>query len=152
MKVLVAVADHEYGNLVADFVGKHRWDEGTNIKILHVLQVEPKGMVPGPFYTDLAPADRERLERQADKLLADIAEKVRLLLAGAGVFVETECRPGLPKDEILDAATKWPADMVIMGSHGRSGISRFMLGSVSHSVMTHLPCSLTIIRHPHHAK
>src|SRR5688572_28249565 len=128
MKVLVAVADHEYGNLVADFVGNHKWDDGTHIKILHVRQVEPKGMVPGPFYTDLSPADLERLERQAEKLLSDLAERVRSLLGGGGVFVETECIPGLPKDEILEAATKWLADMMIMGSHGRTGISRFMLG------------------------
>jgi nucleotide-binding universal stress UspA family protein len=148
MKVLVAVADHEYGNLIAEFVGKHKWDDGTHIKVLHVRQVEPRGMVPGPFYSDLAPADVERFERQAEKLLADISGAIRSLLGPTGVFLETESRPGLPKDEILDIALNWPADMVIMGSHGRTGISRFMLGSVSHSVMTHLPCSLTIIRQP----
>jgi nucleotide-binding universal stress UspA family protein len=53
---------------------------------------------------------------------------------------------GDPKSQIIDAAKEWRADMIIMGSHGWSGLNRFLMGSVSEGVVRHSHCSVEIIR------
>jgi len=51
-----------------------------------------------------------------------------------------------PKEIILQEAAEWPADMIVLGSHGSSGLSRFLLGSTSEAVATHATCSVEVIR------
>jgi nucleotide-binding universal stress UspA family protein len=55
--------------------------------------------------------------------------------------VEAETRAG-----ILDVASEWHADLIILGSHGRKGLQRFMLGSVAESVARNAYCSVLIVR------
>jgi nucleotide-binding universal stress UspA family protein len=53
-----------------------------------------------------------------------------------------------PKEIILDEASRWAADLIVLGSHGHRGIDRFLLGSVSEEVAMHAKCSVEIIRRP----
>jgi nucleotide-binding universal stress UspA family protein len=50
---------------------------------------------------------------------------------------------------ILDEAEKWKADVIVLGSHGRSGFDRMVMGSVSESVALHARCSVEVIRRTH---
>jgi nucleotide-binding universal stress UspA family protein len=53
---------------------------------------------------------------------------------------------GNPKEVILDEAQKWGADLIVVGSHGRRGIKRFLLGSVSEAVAMNAHCSVVVVR------
>ena len=53
-----------------------------------------------------------------------------------------------PRHAIVDAARSWKADVIVMGSHGRRGLDRLLLGSVAESVVRHAPCSVHIVRVP----
>jgi nucleotide-binding universal stress UspA family protein len=53
---------------------------------------------------------------------------------------------GDARQVILDEAQEWPADLVVLGSHGRTGMKRVLLGSVSDSVSRHARCSVQIVR------
>jgi len=53
---------------------------------------------------------------------------------------------GDPRAVILDAARAWPADLIVLGSHGRRGLDRFLMGSVAESVAIHAHCSVEVIR------
>lgn len=53
---------------------------------------------------------------------------------------------GHPADQICDYAAANNVDMIVIGSHGRSGIKQAILGSVSHSVANRAPCAVTIVR------
>lgn len=55
---------------------------------------------------------------------------------------------GNPKVVIVDEANKWRADLIVLGSHGRKGLDRFLLGSVSEAVSRHATCSVEIVRVP----
>jgi universal stress protein A len=53
---------------------------------------------------------------------------------------------GKPAAEIVNAAKEWPADVIVIGSHGRAGVTRVLLGSVAEAVMRHAPCPVLVVR------
>ncbi len=53
---------------------------------------------------------------------------------------------GRPAAEIVKAAQEWPADVIVIGSHGRAGVTRALLGSVAEAVMRHAPCPVLVVR------
>ncbi len=53
---------------------------------------------------------------------------------------------GLPGDELCDFAKRESVDLIVMSSHGRTGIKRALLGSVSYTVVNQAPCAVTIVR------
>jgi nucleotide-binding universal stress UspA family protein len=46
----------------------------------------------------------------------------------------------------VNAAKEWPADVIVIGSHGRAGVTRVLLGSVAEAVMRHAPCPVLVVR------
>lgn len=80
--------------------------------------------------------------QQSQEAIAS-AEKV---LAAAGLTASGEVLPGKPKEVILEEARKWGADLIVVGSHGRRGFKRFLLGSVSETVAMNAHCSVVVVR------
>jgi len=70
-------------------------------------------------------------------LVARAGQKLR----DAGFQVTTAIEEGNPKVVIIDSATEWPADLIIVGLHGRKGLDRLLIGSVSEAVARHARCS-----------
>jgi len=54
--------------------------------------------------------------------------------------------PGPPRVVILDEAESWGADLIVVGSHGYRAWERFLLGSVSQSIVSHAECSVEVVR------
>ncbi|MGA1999681.1 MAG: universal stress protein [Terriglobales bacterium] len=75
-------------------------------------------------------------------------ERTERALTSAGFRVSTSVAEGNAKSVILDKAAEWHADLIALGSHGRKGLERFLLGSVSEAVARHAPCSVLIVRMP----
>jgi nucleotide-binding universal stress UspA family protein len=63
-----------------------------------------------------------------------------------GVDVTFLIWEGDPGEAIVDAATAEHADLIVVGSHGRSGVGRFLVGSVSDHVVRHAPCPVMVVR------
>lgn len=61
--------------------------------------------------------------------------------------VSAQAYSGSPAREILSRAVEWGADLIVVGSHGRSPLGRLILGSVSQRVVTHAACSVRVARH-----
>ncbi len=84
-------------------------------------------------------ADATRHDR--DALAAAMAAE----LSGAGLHAEPIGREGDPAAEIIDAARAAGSDVVVIGTHGRTGLARLALGSVARNVLHHAPCSVLIV-------
>jgi len=57
-------------------------------------------------------------------------------------------QPGEPRDAIIETATSLRPDLIVIGSHGRRGVSRLVLGSVAEEVVRRAPCPVLIVRSP----
>lgn len=68
------------------------------------------------------------------------------VLANAGLKTTGAVLSGNPKEVILEEAQKWTADLIVVGSHGRRGFKRFLLGSVSEAVAMNAHCSVVVVR------
>ncbi|MEF8756638.1 MAG: universal stress protein [Halobacteriales archaeon] len=94
---------------------------------------------------------RERLkaaedEVDDDELAVDVAEEVRELLDAEDVDYRTETAIGKPAREVVAYVEEHDVDQVVVGSHGRSGVSRVLLGSVAEKVVRRSPTPVTVVR------
>ena len=81
-------------------------------------------------------AERERAETAIDGTVAELPDHVS---------VETTQREGVPKTEIVDAVTEVPADLVVMGTHGRTGLDHYLIGSVAETVVRESPVPVPVL-------
>lgn len=150
MKVLIAVEDKVYGTAIADFASKHKWPDNTEFKIINAVDPLVYMMPVAPYPSDVFASFMEERERAAKALVLSIGTMIRQALPLAKL--EEEVLTGQPKSVIIDTAKAWAADMIIVGSHGRSGLGQFFLGSVSMSVLSAAPCSVLVIKLPKDSK
>ena len=83
----------------------------------------------------------ERLYQEGRATLANLAATIRK----SGVTVTTEVRTGLPSEEIVHAAIDYGADLIVMTTHGRKGVSHLLLGSVAEDVIRHARCPVLAV-------
>jgi nucleotide-binding universal stress UspA family protein len=100
-----------------------------------LLTVLPETAPPWPNDAAAAAASTEILEKQTD-FLNGVAERLRAI----GYQAHGVATVGIPATIILQQATTLRSDLILMGTRGRQGITRFMLGSVSHAVLHNTPC------------
>jgi nucleotide-binding universal stress UspA family protein len=122
-----------------------RWYEST-VTVLHVFSPAPVAAYgPGPVVFEpivLTPADR-------DQLLADTKAFAETEIA-PGIAIEAAVREGNAAGEILEQAASMKADLLVLGTHGRSGFERLLLGSVAEKVLRKASCPVMTVprRHP----
>lgn len=102
---------------------------GADLLVLHVIDAEAIGFVE-PSDLDLDEV-RTSLRREGERATDAVAELAR----EGGVPVETAVRVGVPAETIRRVAVETGADLVVMGTHGRGGVGRFVLGSVTERVL-----------------
>jgi nucleotide-binding universal stress UspA family protein len=90
----------------------------------------------------------------AATLLADLKRTGQALLTAAAARLDGTVPPwqflreGPPAREIVAAAREWQADLLVLGTHGRSGLARMVLGSTAEAVVRHAPCPVVVVRPP----
>ena len=108
----------------------------------------PGDIVPGP---ETATAD-QLATTDATREHVVIATEAAVALRTAGFRAEPVVLSGSPAHSIVAFASDWGADLVILGSHGRTGLARLLLGSVARNVLHHAGSSVLIVRRHAEAK
>jgi nucleotide-binding universal stress UspA family protein len=118
----------------------------ADIRTLSVVAA-PAAWWPGDIVPGLEAATADRLATtEATREHEAIATDAAVALRTAGFRAEPEVLSGSPAHVIVAFATDWGADMVILGSHGRTGLARLLLGSVARNVLHHAGSSVLIVR------
>jgi nucleotide-binding universal stress UspA family protein len=116
---------------------------GADVHALHVFAVAPVlEDVPAGVLATLEPVRLPASQRTA--LTAELREFTHDVEA-AGVVVQVALAEGDPVATIVRRATDWPADLIVMGTHGRSGFERLLLGSVAEKVLRKAPCPVLTV-------
>ncbi|WP_227374291.1 universal stress protein [Haladaptatus halobius] len=92
------------------------------------------------------PDSRRQIVETFENRSDDAVEAVAEAAAEAGVDCTTAVARGAPADEILDYAEDEGIDLVVMGTHGRTGLGRFLLGSVAERVARHSTMPVMLVR------
>jgi nucleotide-binding universal stress UspA family protein len=144
MNILVAVDDSKFSEAAANAVIAHVKTKGSEVRLLCVLEPFPVSLAEklGSKDSPDFPAARMKLKSQATAHLTKTAKKFRSAGFKTSHFVEE----GDAREVILDYAEQWPADLIVVGSHGRKGMNRFLMGSVSEAVARYARCSVQIVR------
>ena len=117
---------------------------GSEVVLVHVF-----GALPAYGDVPLGHSDATgQAMESARKWVSDELEKMVARARERGLKVRTVMSTGVPHQEIVELATNERADIVIMGTHGRSGLSRMLLGSVAERVIHFAPCPVLTVRRP----
>jgi nucleotide-binding universal stress UspA family protein len=112
----------------------------ARLVLLHVL------MPPSPFLGEELPASfvelQVRARREVERQLATLVAQAKK----AGVRVEAQFTEGVPSEEILRAARRQRADLIVLGTHGRTGLGRIFMGSVAERVLQRATAPVLTVR------
>jgi nucleotide-binding universal stress UspA family protein len=142
MKLLLAIDDSKFSEAAAQAVTQQFRPEQIDVCVLHVVQ--PLLIIPRPYIGQVETLEAAQQERLKEG--RELVRRTEQLLQKAGLKVHTVVEEGDPRKVIIEYAVNWKADLIIMGSHGRMGLDRFLIGSVAESVARHAHCSVEIVR------
>jgi len=155
-KVLLATDGSDCSLGAAHAIAAQLWPQGSVFKVISVEELMVVGnQMEAASLSAIYPASLlEELTTQARERARSAVEMAKDILSRAGLTLENgDSIPlGEPRSVILDTAKEWGADLVVVGSHGRRGLDRFLLGSVSEAVAIHAACSVQVARGRQHAK
>lgn len=144
--LLIAYDGSAYADEAVRQVAARGWPKGTVARILAVSEFQLRmGDITMALYKSLGVKNGKQgpwplMERKLEKAAA--------ILEKAGVPAQAIITIDEPKRAILTQAKKSKADVIFLGTHGHTGIQRFLLGSISSSVAAHAPCTVEIVRAP----
>jgi nucleotide-binding universal stress UspA family protein len=144
MKILVATDGSGYSITAIRAVAKRPWPDGSEVKLLAI----PDPIVRTTMFPYFELKEVEYLNTaslEEAKKAVDAGSKI-LSKAGVKVSAEMPFPKESPAKEIVNEARQWGADLIVLGSHGRRGLSRLAMGSVSEHVAFHAHCNVEVTR------
>ncbi len=136
-RVVVAIEGQEDGARIKAWLLAHPFKNPVDLTIVSVVRpipsTDPFSLFPLQDWTDIA-------VRSAEDLVKGLAAS----LMNHRYTVGTQVTVGDPTDILTERARS--ADLLIIGSHGRKGLERFLLGSISHALLHGVPCPILVVR------
>jgi nucleotide-binding universal stress UspA family protein len=146
MKILLAVDGSPCSDAAVEEVARRPWPEKSSVKVLSAFELPapptPEAWaLPLTYFDDMDAALRRQAQTAVDAAIQTLKSRLDKTISIDGAVI-----PGSPRVVILDEAEEWGADLIVVGSHGYRAWERFLLGSVSQSVVSHAKCSVEVVR------
>ncbi len=137
-KILCPVDFSESSRAALDTAVALARSQDAPLTLLHVYNV-PMNLPDGYFDPEIF----QIIGTATDKLLA---EWKLLAEAGGAAHVDTASMPGTAWDGVVATARQGRFDLIVLGTHGRTGLKHVLLGSVAERVVQHAPCTVLVVR------
>lgn len=116
----------------------------AKLYLIHVLDIRIYDMNDPDLY-NVSIVDKDTIDKLKERLRRCIREDIKEKISVEAVVVQ-----GVPFTEIIRAAKEYMVDLIVLGTHGRTGLSQAIMGSVAERVVRKSPCPVLTIRHPEH--
>jgi len=141
-RFLVPLDFSEYADQTLDYAITLAGQLGARVTLLHVIQPLPLGGVD--MGVTLPFTYIQELEGEIQRSMESSLERV----TAAGLEGEIVIVHGVPFHEIIETAKTQQVDLIVMGTHGRTGFQYVLLGSVAEKVVRLAPCPVLVARQP----
>jgi nucleotide-binding universal stress UspA family protein len=144
--VLLPIDDSRFSAAAVEWLAAQEWANTCTISLISVLSPKPAGLGQDMSVTK---ASENLLEYQHERFLTGYTLQqwaIRLQTHLPGATIHHGVFEGDARGLILKAAHNWPAALVVMGSHGRTGLSKLVVGSVSQYVAANARCCVAIVK------
>ena len=156
-KILLATDGSSEAELAARTAVDLSQKTDSELHLIHVLDVAKVGLSMAVLYSEATdpegvklpdPVLEEELERSAKQEGREVLEaEVERVRSAGGTLAQSHLMMGEAEREIVHLAEDLGAGLIVMGSRGRRGIRRALMGSVSDSVVRHAHCPVLVVRH-----
>lgn len=116
----------------------------AKLYLVHVLDIRVYDINDPDLY-NVNIIDEETINKLRERLLKCVNEDAKSKISVEAVIIQ-----GVPFAEIIRAAKERKIDLIVLGTHGRTGLSHAIMGSVAEKVVRKAPCPVLTIRHPEH--
>lgn len=149
MRIMIAVDDSPHSARAVKFVSRMRWPAGSRVLVANVVTpaVTPPRIGADPAVPLLIEVSEEQ-RRHANEVVGQAEAE----LQAAGLPTEKRIPTGDPRDALLRLAQDEHVDLMVVGSHGRTGFAKLLLGSVSSHAVTHACCNVLVVKEESHEK
>jgi len=137
-RILIAVDDSQFATEAANVGVELAGSLGAAVGFINVFD---PSVGPGATWGFSAERIAEMSEQAARQLVASFRH-----LAANLPEVREWIEHGSPASKIVEVAKAWPADLLVIGSHGRGQVGGLILGSVSQAILHHAPCPVLVVR------
>ena len=143
-RVLVAIDDTGLSDLVVESLSPQMRPDQTDVLVLQVVEpflyTAPPQMAPG-YQPEMSARmkDRKELAKRSVDSAVDVLRK-------AGFQVTSQVVESEIKEGILNAASEWGADLIVVTSHARKGVAKFLHRSVAEGIVHGAPCSVLVVK------
>ncbi len=119
----------------------------AHVRLVHIVQADVLAMATDPMLPEFDSRVLEDYSTACQRQLDDWTTQCK---DRCDTPVDSQLRTGSAFVEIITAAREWEADLIVMGTHGRSGLAHMMMGSVAEKVVRKAPCPVLTVKHPEH--
>ncbi|HMP52331.1 MAG TPA: universal stress protein [Candidatus Melainabacteria bacterium] len=141
MKIVVATDGSEYSKKMIDHIVSRPWAADDQFVIVTVAQDQAGAVLAG---MDLGTVDLPEERVHARNILEKDFQRLKESLPDHNI--EAKVLSGFAAETICEFAREIGADMIVVGSKGRSGLARLVLGSVAEAVLKNAPCSVKVVK------
>lgn len=143
-KVLVAIDDTGLSDVVVQSLSAQMRPDQTEVLVLQIVEPliysAPPEMAPG-YQPEMVARRKERQERAKSSVASAVDVLSKSGFKATSDVIESEIKEG-----ILDMAAKWGADLIVVTSHARKGVAKFLHRSVAEGIVHKAPCSVLVLK------
>jgi|SRR5580765_254837 len=149
MRILIGVDASPHSERAVRFVTRMRWPAGSRVMVVGVMTPPLSPPVAGvdagvSLMVEVSPEQVAETQKRVAEAEAE--------LRAAGMATESRIPIGDPREVLLSLVEDERIDLLVLGSHGRTGLAKLLLGSVSSHVVTHAHCSVLVVKEDAHEK
>jgi nucleotide-binding universal stress UspA family protein len=143
MKIMMAVDNSVHARAAIELVKSMPWGPRTQVLVVSIAAIPVQTYSEVYVGVGAVPVEAWETEQHACEQLVDSAATA---LKGSGLQVRTRVLKGDPREALVDLARSEQVDLLVVGSHGRTGLSKLLMGSVASHVVTHAPCNVLVVK------